>query len=262
MDHTFDVLVAKEYGINEAIIIRNFQFWIIKNKANKKHFYEGRTWSYNSITAFTEIFPYLTIDQVRYAIDKLVKKEVLLKGNFNEKQYDRTLWYAFVNENKWLAEYQQTLDNRANAPIRENSQMETEKFPNGLGKIPEPIPDTNTDSDSYIISKYLLDKILERNPDHKKPNLMNWAKDADKLLRIDKRDKREACEIIAWCQKDSFWQNNILSIRKLREHYDKLKLKRQSELNGSNRASVPKGQFNKNKYERLLSKEEGTFRLE
>lgn len=264
MDHTFDVLVAKEYGINEAILIRNFQFWIIKNRANKKHFYEGRTWSYNSITAFTEIFPYLSVDQVRYAMDKLVDKGVLIKGNFNVKQYDRTLWYAFQDEEKWLAEFEQIVRNYANSPIRENSQMDSGKSPNAIGKIPEPIPDTNTDinKDSYIISKYLFDKIRERNPEHKEPNFNEWSKEADRMLRIDKRDKREVVEIIKWCQQDSFWQNNILSISKLRKQYDALKLKKQAESSGKNGKPHKRGEFNESKYTELLSEKEGAFRLE
>ena len=50
MQYSFDTKEAMEHGVNEAIIIANIRFWVQKNKANDKHFYEGRTWTYNSKT--------------------------------------------------------------------------------------------------------------------------------------------------------------------------------------------------------------------
>ena len=44
----------------------------------------------------------------------------------------------------------------------------------------------------------------------------------DKMIRIDKRDPLEIYQVIQWCQKDAFWNSNILSTMKLRQQYDKL----------------------------------------
>lgn len=52
-----------------------------------------------------------------------------------------------------------------------------------------------------------------------------WAKDIDRMLRIDKIDPDEAAAVIAWSQKDSFWRSNILSGKKLREKYPQLLMK-------------------------------------
>ena len=41
MEHHFNIEYAKKYGILEAILIDNFQFWIAKNRANGKHFHDG-----------------------------------------------------------------------------------------------------------------------------------------------------------------------------------------------------------------------------
>ena len=54
MDYSFDIEVAQQYGVNEAIMIKNLQFWIMKNKANGKHFHDGHTWTYNSVAAFMQ----------------------------------------------------------------------------------------------------------------------------------------------------------------------------------------------------------------
>ena len=56
-----------------------------------------------------------------------------------------------------------------------------------------------------------------------------WSRDADLLLRVDKRDPDEAEAVLRWCQADSFWKANILSMGKFRKQYDQLKLKMRGE---------------------------------
>jgi len=102
MQHSFDIDHAALYGVTEAVIINNFQFWIAKNRANEKHQHDGRTWTYNSVRALSELFPYWTGRQVRYALDKLVSMGVLMKGSYNISGYDKTCWFAFVNERDFL----------------------------------------------------------------------------------------------------------------------------------------------------------------
>ena len=36
MEHSFNIELAKEYGILEAILLKNIWFWIEKNRANEK----------------------------------------------------------------------------------------------------------------------------------------------------------------------------------------------------------------------------------
>lgn len=97
MNHSFDTDIAIAHGVNEAIFIENVRFWIAKNKANGKHFHDGRYWTYNSIKAYAQLFPYWSVSQVRRIIESLQSKGILLVGNYNENTYDRTQWYA-LNE--------------------------------------------------------------------------------------------------------------------------------------------------------------------
>jgi acyl-CoA thioesterase FadM len=69
MEHHFNIEDAKKYGIVEAVILHNIRFWIMKNKANNTHLHDGEYWTYNSVSAFTELFPYLTKDQIRRALE-------------------------------------------------------------------------------------------------------------------------------------------------------------------------------------------------
>jgi hypothetical protein len=96
MEHHFNIEDAKKYGITEAVILHNIRFWIMKNKANNTHFHDGEYWTYNSVAAFTELFPYLTKDQIRRALESLEDAGAIKTGNYNQSPYDRTKWYCIV----------------------------------------------------------------------------------------------------------------------------------------------------------------------
>lgn len=98
MQHSFNVNVAKEYGIASAVILGTMEFWIEQNRANKRNFFEGKYWTYNSKRAMAELFPYLSERQVNYAVEKLIKEGLVLSGNFNKNQYDRTLWFSITDK--------------------------------------------------------------------------------------------------------------------------------------------------------------------
>ena len=72
----------------------------------------------------------------------------------------------------------------------------------------------------------LTDLMIQNNPTAKLPkNLSGWMRDADRLLRLDKRPLAEAQAILRFSQSDNFWKSNILSMSKFREKYDQLKLR-------------------------------------
>lgn len=133
MTYTFDEEIAKEYGVNEAIMITNFQFWIRKNKANDKNFYDGHYWTYNSKKAFSELFPFWTEKQIKTILEHLCTQGVLMKGNYNQSPFDRTLWYAFVDESKWLDQKRPIEQPEWSAPLDQMVQP-----------IPDILPDIKT----------------------------------------------------------------------------------------------------------------------
>jgi hypothetical protein len=130
MDHSFDINFAKRYGLTEAIMIKNFQFWILKNKANKTHQYDERTWTYNSVKAFEELFPYLKPSQIRRCIESLVEQGVLIKGDYNANRYVRTSWFAFANESVFI-----------------NQQMDLSNLTNGAANNDKSITDSKPDEE-------------------------------------------------------------------------------------------------------------------
>ena len=103
---TFEIEIAKKYGVEAAIIIQHFQYSINHHKKNGTHFHEGRFWTYDSIKNLTSLYPFWTPMIIRWTIKKLEEKKVIICGNFNKHQYDRTKWYAFKDEDKFLQSYE------------------------------------------------------------------------------------------------------------------------------------------------------------
>lgn len=130
MEHSFDIDHASKYGVKEAILIKLLQYWIQKNKANKKHYHDGKTWTYNTCSALTELLPYWTEKQVRTVIQSLKDQKVIVTGNYNNSPYDRTMWYAFQDESKFLY----------GKSILPNGQIENTGRKNQFSESGEPIP--------------------------------------------------------------------------------------------------------------------------
>jgi phage replication O-like protein O len=85
------------------------------------------------------------------------------------------------------------------------------------------------DLNEFILSSFLLEKILDHLPSFKQPDMQKWAAHMDAVLRIDGRDPPEVKAVIIFAHVDPFWKNNILSVDKLRKQYDQLNAKRLSQ---------------------------------
>lgn len=77
------------------------------------------------------------------------------------------------------------------------------------------------------LASLLFDLIRQRKADYRQPNLSRWARDIDRLVRLDRRQPEQVETVMRWCQSDSFWQNNILSPAALRRQFDRLELQMQ-----------------------------------
>lgn len=96
--HHFHVGAAIEVGVNAAIILEQFDFYITKNKANGRHYHDGRYWTYNSVSAFKDMYPYMSEKSIRTAISKLVDGGYVLVGDYNKNRYQRPKWYSVTDE--------------------------------------------------------------------------------------------------------------------------------------------------------------------
>lgn len=243
--HSFSVELAAKYGVEEAILIHHFQHWIKVNRRLKKNFHEEKYWMYQTQEELTAIFPYLTFDQIRVIIDRLVigksrfseKKSfepILVKGNFNKKKFDKTSWYAFKDEEKFLGKE----ENSNNfCEVVETPHREVDP-PHASGANTTPIPDTKTDtkkedinsSEASELANKLFETIKKTKENFKTPNLDKWAKELNKMLSLDKISKERIERVLAWLPCDDFWKTNILSADKLRKQFDQLEIKMEANL--------------------------------
>lgn len=133
--HSFSVKLAEKYGVEAALLINHFSHWISHNQRMKRNFHEGRTWTYQTREDIAAYFPYLDANRVRRLCEELVKKKVIVKGNFNKTHFDRTIWYAFTDE--FIEEMGG--GNSNNSYERQNCQMETADLPHQYHSLKQPL---------------------------------------------------------------------------------------------------------------------------
>lgn len=78
--------------------------------------------------------------------------------------------------------------------------------------------------EAYRLSELLHQKIIENKPNRNiSPSWREtWARDIDKIHRLDHREWSQIQQVIEWCQQDDFWWKNILSGATLRQKFDRL----------------------------------------
>ena len=98
----FKVDVAVRYGTNVAIILGNVDYWVQKNRENGKHFYDGRFWTYSSVSALHSLMPFMSERAINTALGKAEAEGLLVTGNYNKLPFDRTKWYALTEKGEAL----------------------------------------------------------------------------------------------------------------------------------------------------------------
>lgn len=96
-NHSFDVGIAMECGVEAAIVYNNLVYWIMHNYVEGINFHKGTTWTYNTPEKMQIHIPYLTPRQIKYGLQKLFESGIIIKDNFNKDKFDKTNWYALAD---------------------------------------------------------------------------------------------------------------------------------------------------------------------
>ena len=96
--HSFNVSLASRFGVVEALIIQHSYYWYKCNKGNEDMTKDGHTWFYRSVSQIADVYPYLSVDKVRRAIDRLVENGILIKGNYNTDKFKKANWYSLSDD--------------------------------------------------------------------------------------------------------------------------------------------------------------------
>lgn len=265
LHHTFDIHIAEIYGVKEAILIHHFQHWIQINRNKGINEHEGSTWTYQTLEDIAANFPYWTKSQIQDLIERLCtgrnrksnKKDldfqpVLKKGNFNRHPYDRTIWYAFIDQE--------------NFTVLGNPKMAKGRSQKGEREIPTPIPDTkpytkpleekinkksgcaecesreakasvspslnlpSKEKEFPVEVKQCAENIItllkKEKPDYCPPRILKPVeKSLDLMVRLDGRSLETCLEVLKWALSNDFWRANMFKINPadyLRKKFDTL----------------------------------------
>lgn len=92
--HCHDVNVAKALGVNAAIVFSHVLYWLRINAAKGHNIRDGKVWMYETQKDIANFLDYLTLDEVKKAVIKLLDSGLLVKDNFNKNRFDQTSWYT------------------------------------------------------------------------------------------------------------------------------------------------------------------------
>lgn len=120
--HSFNIRIACLVGIEKAIILKDLYGWCQINLYNQKNIHAGRVWTYNSVKALGEKYPYLKPRTIGVYMDELERDGWIESGNYNETTFDRTKWYSIDFEK---------YDNAILSAIGKKLQMDLPETVNG-----------------------------------------------------------------------------------------------------------------------------------
>ncbi|WP_249962444.1 hypothetical protein [Histophilus somni] len=157
--------LAREIGLNEALVLQQINYWIEINRKTGKNFYEGRYWTYNSIRSWQENdFDYMSFETVKRTFTKLEKQGYLITGNFNKDPRDKTKWYS-INEDRLnelylylenkkrdseLLALSKNVDNPGDVEVITNALGQNDLMQEG--KMHQPLPEITTNNTTEITS--------------------------------------------------------------------------------------------------------------
>lgn len=95
---SFNIEAARRFGVDGAVLLQGMATWISKNRANERHFHDGRWWTYNSQDALVKLFPFWSRRQIQRIVKALHTEGALLLGNYSDGSFHNTTWYALSDE--------------------------------------------------------------------------------------------------------------------------------------------------------------------
>ena len=85
--------LAAVIGLNEAIVLKQVQYWTDKNRKIGRNFRKGHYWTYNTYEEWQKQFPFWSVRTIKRIFKRLEDKGYLVSDNFNKMKADRTKWY-------------------------------------------------------------------------------------------------------------------------------------------------------------------------
>lgn len=175
--HTFNVQLASDIGLNQAILLQHLYYWHQINEGKEHNIIDDRVWTYNTSKGFAKVFPYLTERQVSYALTKLEETGYVITGNYNKAAFDQTKWYSLEDKALELfvkCKLQNVKSNRQNV---KSSKQNVKSNRQNVNAIPDNNTNNNTNSNNIDEAKgKIFFKIVERYPKNRIGNRQHGLK--------------------------------------------------------------------------------------
>jgi len=126
--------LAVAIGLHESLILQQIHYWLQRNGKD----IDGRLWTYNSYPEWQKQFPFFSERTIQRLFRSLEEKKLLVTGNYNKLEIDRTKWYSIDYEELSILEY----------PKRKHDVTITTDCRHQDGKMSLPIPKTPTKTTS------------------------------------------------------------------------------------------------------------------
>lgn len=182
--------LASKIGLNESIILQQIHYWNTINQKANNNFRDGYYWTFNSYHEWTKQFPFWSARTVQRAITSLEKLKLVVSGNYNKLQIDRTKWYRIDYE---------VLEALEQSPFGQNGTINMTKWNDHLDSLGLPLPETNTENKpeiNYIhlpeeddfISFYLKVFKQYKGKDHMKVKAIDCYKINEAISELESND--------------------------------------------------------------------------
>jgi len=96
--HSFDIEMAQKYGIEASILYGHIAYWCQRNRLNGKNIVEDKAYTYNSLEAFSKLFPYITKRKIQTTLAQLKAEGLIeVRNDLNPDKWDKTNWYHAID---------------------------------------------------------------------------------------------------------------------------------------------------------------------
>lgn len=233
--HSFDVEIATQYGVDEAIVIGHFAHYIEHHAANDTNCFDGYYWTYDSAKSLAEKLPYWSSNKIQKLIKRMEEKELIVSGDFSADRFKRPKYYRLGDMfDQRVASYKaepcqpnglegvsqmadSTVSQTAYSSLSDQSTIQSTDL--------KDTSENKFTDDDLTCANYIKDKIALTFPKAAaKANISKWA-DVVRLMRErDGLDHKRICQLIALVSKSDFWRKNIQSAATLRDKFERLEV--------------------------------------
>lgn len=118
--------LAKEIGLNEAIMLQQMHYWLLKSSNE----FKGAKWFYKTLEEWQTEFPFWSVMTIRRTLGSLEKQKIIKIGNFNKKKFDKTKWYTidYQRVNRRCVQNEQTMCSDRTDGCVQNEQTYTRDY--------------------------------------------------------------------------------------------------------------------------------------